>query len=328
MVKISSIEIGDFPLILAPMEEISDPPFRMICKNFGADMVYSEFISSEAIIRKIPKSLRKAVIFTEERPIAIQIYGYNEKSMKEAAEHVEQLNPDFIDLNFGCPVKKVITKGAGAGALKDIPNLVKMAESVVRSTKIPVTVKTRLGWDNDSICIPELAEMLQDVGIQALAIHARTAKQKYQGKADWSWIGKTLENPRLKIPVFGNGDVINAEIALEMKNKYPVSGIMVGRAAVGNPWLFSQIKHYFEKNELLPFPSINERIDVCYGHLLKSAQWKNEQYAVREHRKYYKNYFKGLADFRIFKMKLMEVYGIEEVKSIFDEIKAFYSLIH
>lgn len=324
MVKIGQVELGDFPLILAPMEEISDPPFRMICKKQGADLLYSEFISSEAIIRQISRSLRKAIFSDAERPLAIQVFGHQEDSLKRAVELVSEFKPDIIDINFGCPVPKVVAKGAGAGALKDIPKMIRLTETVVKSTNLPVTVKTRIGWDENSICIPELAEQLQDTGIMALAIHARTAKQKYQGKADWSWIGKTLENPRLYIPVFGNGDIDSPETALAMKNKYPVSGIMIGRAAIGNPWIFKQTRHLIDFHENIPGPSVNEIIETCKEHLSAAVKWKDERYAIPEERKHYKNYFKGLPDFKPHRIRLMEATQIEVLLEIFDDILEFY----
>lgn len=325
MVKIGSVELCEFPLVLAPMEEITDPPFRLICKKYGADLLYTEFISSEAIIRNISRSLKKAVFSEEERPIAIQVFGHDEDSLKRAAECVSGLKPDIIDINFGCPVQKVVSRGAGAGALKDIRKMINLTKAVVRSTNLPVTVKTRLGWDEKSICITELAEQLQDTGIKAMAIHARTARQKYQGKADWTWIGKTLENPRLHIPVFGNGDIDSPEAALMIKNKYPVSGLMIGRAAIGNPWLFKQIHHLLEFNELIPSPTIHEIIETCKEHLLAASQWKDERYAIMEHRKHYRNYFKGLMNFRPFRARLMEATEKEEVMKIFEDIREYYT---
>jgi tRNA-dihydrouridine synthase B len=321
MVKIGTVEIGEFPLLLAPMEDISDPPFRRLCKKYGADLVYSEFISSEGLIRNALKSVHKMDISDEERPVAIQIFGSNESSMQKAVEIVEEAGPDIIDINFGCPVKKVISKGAGAAALKDIPSLIRMAKIVVQSTKLPVTVKTRLGWDQNSICIEEVAEKLQDVGIKAIAIHARTAKQMYSGSADWTRIGKVTQNHRIKIPVFGNGDIDSPVKALEIKNQYPVDGIMIGRATVGNPWLFREIKHYLNKGQLLPLPGLKERVDICRTHLSESIKWKGEKVGIHEMRKHYKHYFKGFADFKLIRLKLILETDIQKIENILMEIE-------
>ena len=320
MVHIGNIDLGEFPLLLAPMEDISDPPFRQICREFGADMVYSEFISSEGLIRNAEKSVSKLDILSGERPVAIQIFGHNIESMKQATTMVSEAGPDIIDINCGCPVKKVVNKGAGAALLKDIPALVKMAAEVVKMSNVPVTVKTRLGWDDQSIEIVRLAEMLQDVGVQALAIHARTAKQLYKGDANWEWLNKVKENPRLNIPIFGNGDITHPLKAMEYRTKYQVDGMMIGRGAVGNPWIFSEIKNYFEKRTLLQSPSIAEKAEVCRRHLLTSIEWKGEIVAIHEMRKHYSQYFKAIPSFKNYRMQLVEEKNIEKLLSILDEI--------
>src|SRR5258705_5206370 len=274
MIKIGNIELPDFPLLLAPMEDVSDPSFRAVCKDNGADLMFSEFISSEGLIRDAMKSKMKLDFSEEERPFGIQIFGGDEEAMAMSAKICEAVNPDLVDINFGCPVKKVVTKGAGAAVLKDVDVMVKLTEAVVRSTSLPVTVKTRLGWDEDSKNIEEVALRLQDVGIQALAIHGRTRCQLYKGEADWTLIGKVKDNPRIKIPIFGNGDIDSPEKALEYKNKYGVDGIMIGRAAIGYPWIFNEIKHYVQTGELAAPPTIEDRIAVCKKHLHKSYEWK------------------------------------------------------
>jgi len=263
MVKIGNIELGEFPLLLAPMEDVSDPPFRAVCKQNGADLMYTEFISSEGLIRNAIKSRQKLDIFDYERPIGIQIFGGDEESMAMSAQIVDAVNPDLVDINFGCPVKKVVCKGAGAGILKDLPKMIKVTEAVVKSTNLPVTVKTRLGWDDNSKNVEEVAERLQDVGIKALTIHGRTRAQMYKGEADWTLIAKIKENPRMQIPVFGNGDIDNPQKALEYRNRFGVDGIMIGRAAIGYPWIFNEIKHYFKTGQTLAPPTVQDRVDVC-----------------------------------------------------------------
>jgi len=320
MVRIGNIELGEYPLLLAPMEDISDPPFRQICREFGADMVYSEFISSEGLIRNAGKSVSKLDILPGERPVAIQIFGHNVESMKQATEMVSEAGPDIIDINCGCPVKKVVNKGAGAALLKDIPALVKMAAEVVKMTSIPVTVKTRLGWDENSIAIVELAEMLQDAGIQALAIHARTARQYYKSEATWEWLNKVKQNQRLTIPVFGNGDINHPIKAKEYREKYHVDGMMIGRATVGNPWIFRDIKYYFEHGRLLPVPPVSEKAAVCRRHLLASIDWKGEKVAIHEMRKHYSQYFKAIPEFKQYRMQLVEEKTVEGLLCILDEI--------
>lgn len=304
-VKIANIELTEFPLLLAPMEDVSDPPFRALCKEQGCDMLYTEFISVEGLIRDAHKSLQKLDIYDEERPIGVQIFGAELDSMMKAAEIVENAKPELLDINYGCPVQKVVCKLAGAGILKDIPKMIKLTEAVVKSTNLPVTVKTRLGWDDNSIHIEEVAERLQDIGIKALSIHARTRAQMYKGHSDWSWISKVKNNPRIHIPIFGNGDINSPQKALEYKNKYDVDGMMIGRASIGYPWIFREIKHYFATGELLAPPSIQERISAAKTHLMNSIKWKGEKLGVLEMRRHYTNYFKGLANIKDYRILLV-----------------------
>jgi len=325
MVKIGNVEVGDFPLMLAPMEDVSDPPFRLICKELGADVLYTEFISSEGLIRDAVKSVQKLDIYPQERPVGIQIFGNNIESMEEAARYVERANPEFLDINYGCPVKAVACKGAGAGILKDIPKMVAMTQAVVQSVKIPVTVKTRLGWDESSINIPEVAMRLQDIGIQALTIHARTRVQMYKGVADWSWIQKVKNQSEFIIPLFGNGDIDSPEKALEYRNKYGVDGIMIGRAAIGNPWIFNQIKHFFKTGEHLTPPTIEERVRVSRQHLTHSVAWKGEKLGIFEMRRHYTNYFRNLPDFKEFRMKLVSSEQLEELMETLQDVEKRYS---
>lgn len=325
MVKIGTVEVGEFPLMLAPMEDVSDPPFRLICKELGADVLYTEFISSEGLIRDAVKSVQKLDIYPQERPIGIQIFGNNIESMEEAARYVERAQPEFLDINYGCPVKAVACKGAGAGILKDIPKMVAMTKAIVDAVNIPVTVKTRLGWDEASINIPEVALRLQDIGIQALTIHARTRVQMYKGVADWSWIKKVKDQADFKIPLFGNGDIDSPEKALEYRQKYAVDGIMIGRAAIGNPWIFNQIKHYFKTGEHLPPPTIQERVRVCRQHLLHSVEWKGEKLGIFEMRRHYTNYFRNLPDFKEFRMKLVSSEQLTELLDTLSEVENRYS---
>jgi nifR3 family TIM-barrel protein len=316
MVKIGNIEVNDFPLLLAPMEDVSDPPFRALCKEQGADMMYTEFISSEGLIRNATKSVEKLDIFEYERPIGIQIFGNEIESMREATQLAAQVNPDVIDINYGCPVKKVACKGSGAGILRDIPKMVKMTEEIVKSTNLPVTVKTRLGWDENSKYIVEVAERLQDVGIQAIAIHGRTRAQMYRGNADWTLIGEIKDNPRMHIPVFGNGDVDSPQKALKMRQKYGVDGVMIGRAAIGYPWVFSEIKHYFSTATSLPPPSIDERVAVFKRHLDFSIKWKGLRVGIVEMRRHYNNYFKGIPNIKTYRSKLVQSESYEEILEI------------
>ncbi len=325
LVKIGNIELGEFPLLLAPMEDVSDPPFRAVCKDNGADLMYTEFISSEGLIRDAIKSRKKLEIFEYERPIGIQIFGGDEEAMKMATQIVDVCNPDLVDINFGCPVKKVVCKGAGAGVLKDIPLMVRLTEAVVKSTKLPVTVKTRLGWDDEHKNILEVAERLQDVGIQALTVHGRTRTQMYKGEADWRLIAEVKNNQRIHIPIFGNGDVDTPQKALEYKNRFGVDGIMIGRGAIGYPWIFNEIKHFFKTGEELPAPTIADRVAVCKKHLLRSIEWKNNVVGVLEMRRHYSHYFRGLPHFKDYRMKLVTMDDFNEIMILLDEIAMHYS---
>lgn len=327
MAKIGNIELGDFPLLLAPMEDVSDPPFRAVCKEHGADLMYTEFISSEGLIRDAIKSRQKLDIFDYERPIGIQIFGGDEEALAISARIIEATNPDLLDINFGCPVKKVVCKGAGAAVLKDIDLMVRLTEAVVKATKLPVTVKTRLGWDHDSRNIEEVAERLQDVGIQALTIHGRTRTQLYKGEADWTLIGKVKNNPRIQIPIFGNGDIDSPEKAVEYKNRYGVDGVMIGRAAIGYPWIFREIKHYIKTGEILPPPTVEERIDACRKHLEGSILWKGQKLGILEMRRHYANYLKGLSHIKEYRTKLVSFDTPEEINSVFEEILQHYSSV-
>lgn len=324
MVKIGNITLPDFPLLLAPMEDVSDPPFRRVCKENGADLMYSEFISSEGLIRDAIKSKKKLDIFDYEHPIGIQIFGGDEEAMALSAKIVETVKPDLVDINFGCPVKKVVAKGAGAGVLKDIDLMVRLTESVVKSTSLPVTAKTRLGWDNDTINIYEVAERLQDAGIQALSIHGRTRAQMYKGEADWREIARVKNNPRMHIPIFGNGDIDSPQKALTYKERYGVDGIMIGRAAIGYPWIFREIKHYLKTGKILLPPTMEERIDTVKKHLLFSCEWKGETVGILEMRKHYGNYFKGISNFKTFRKALVSLHEKEELIETLEEIKAHY----
>lgn len=321
MVKIADIELGDFPLLLAPMEDVSDPPFRALCKQHGADLMYTEFISSEGLIRDAAKSVRKLDIFEYERPVGIQIFGSNINSMRKATEVTQGANPDIIDINYGCPVKKVAGKGAGAGILQDVPKMVEMTKEIVNSTHLPVTVKTRLGWDDSTKYIVEVAERLQDVGIKAISIHGRTRKQMYKGEADWSLIAAVKNNPRMTIPVFGNGDINSPQKAVEYKNRYGVDGVMIGRASIGNPWFFNQVKHFIKTGEELALPTIDERVDVVKRHLEMSLEWKGEHEGIVEMRRHYANYFKGIRDFKPLRMKLVTSLEMQEIFDTLEEIK-------
>lgn len=306
------------------MEDVSDPPFRAVCKASGADLMYTEFISSEGLIRDAIKSRQKLDIFEAERPVGIQIFGGDEEAMALSARIVDTVNPDLLDINFGCPVKKVVTKGAGAAVLKDVDLMVRLTKAVVNSTKLPVTVKTRLGWDYDSINIEEVAERLQDVGIKALSIHGRTRCQLYKGSADWTHIAKVKENPRITIPVFGNGDIDSPEKALEFKNRYGVDGVMIGRAAIGYPWIFNEIKHYVQSGEHLPPPSIQQRVDVIRQHLHRSVEWKGLKPGINEMRRHYTNYLKGLPNVKEFRLKLVTISEVEQIDEVLQEIVKYY----
>jgi nifR3 family TIM-barrel protein len=316
MVKIGAIELGEFPLLLAPMEDVSDPPFRKLCKAQGADMVYTEFISADGLVYEAKSTLQKLEIFDYERPIGIQYFGGQLDSMLEAAEIIEAKNPDVIDINFGCPVAKVACRMAGAGLLRDVPQLVKLTEAVVKSTNKPVTVKTRLGWDSNTIFIEDVAERLQDIGIKALSIHARTRVQMYKGEADWSWIAKVKNNPRIHIPIFGNGDIDTPQKAKEYRDRYGVDGIMIGRASIGYPWIFREIKHYMATGELLPPPDIHERVDAVRQHLQHSIDWKGPKLGIVEMRRHYTHYVRGFPGIKEFRGKLVT----EETQSVLFEI--------
>lgn len=317
-VKIGNIELPNFPLLLAPMEDVSDPPFRRLCKMYGADLVYTEFISVEGLIRDAQKSVQKLDIYGYERPVGIQIFGAERDSMLQAVDIVEQSKPDIIDINFGCPVKKVVCKGAGAAILKDIDKMESLTREIVKRTSLPVTVKTRLGWDHDSIKIVEVAERLQDVGIQAISIHGRTRAQMYKGAADWKPIEEVKNNSRMHIPVFGNGDVDSPERAMAMRDRYGLDGCMIGRASIGNPWFFNQVKHYFKTGEYLPFPTLKEKTQAAKQHLKWSVEWKGEKLAVLEMRRHYTNYFKGISGAKALRGQLMQAETQDEVFSIID----------
>ncbi len=324
MVKIADIELGDFPLLLAPMEDVSDPPFRALCKKYGADMMYTEFISSEGLIRDAWKSVQKLDIYPEERPVGIQIFGANIDSMRLSAEIVERSNPNVLDINYGCPVKKVTCKMAGAGILQDIPRMVHLTSEIVKSTSLPVTVKTRLGWDDNTQYIVEVAERLQDVGIKAISIHGRTRKQMYKGEADWTLIADVKNNPRMHIPVFGNGDIDSGPKAVEYKNRYGVDGIMIGRASIGYPWIFREIKHYAATGEHMAVPSIEERVAAAHQHLHHAIEWKGERLGILETRRHYTNYFKGLPGIKDYRLRIVTSDDVSEIDSILEEIKLRY----
>ena len=324
-VKIGNIDVGKFPLLLAPMEDVSDPPFRALCKEHGADIMFTEFISSEGLIRDADKSTMKLDIYDFERPIGIQIFGYDIESMRQAAEICERAKPEFIDINYGCPVKKVTKKGAGAGILQDIPKMVAMTKEIVKATNIPVTVKTRLGWDKNSLHIVEVAERLQDVGIQAISIHGRTKKQMYKGDADWTLIGDVKNNPNMHIPVFGNGDVDCPEKARQMKDQYGVDGIMIGRAAIGYPWIFNEIKHYLKTGTHLSKPTINDRVIACKQHLKHSIEWKGETLGVAEMKRHYTNYFKGIPHFKDYRIQMVTSDSPNEIHKILNVIARTFS---
>ncbi len=306
------------------MEDVSDPPFRYVCKQYGADLMYTEFISSEGLIRDAIKSRKKLDIFDYEKPIGIQIFGGDEEAMAMSAKIVDATNPDLVDINFGCPVKKVVCKGAGAGVLKDVDLMVRLTKAVINGTKLPVTVKTRLGWDESMINIMEVAERLQDIGIQALTIHGRTRAQMYKGEANWSHIAAVKNNPRIKIPIFGNGDIDSPQKALEYKNRYGVDGIMIGRAAIGYPWIFNEIKHYFKTCESLPKPSIANRVEVCRTHVTKSVEWKGEKLGILEMRNHYANYFRGIPNFKDSRVKLVSLNTLADILHVLSEIELLY----
>lgn len=321
MAKIGDIELGSFPLLLAPMEDVSDPPFRALCKEQGADVVYTEFISSEGLIRSAQKSVMKLDIFEKERPVGIQIFGANLDSMLQTVDIVESVKPDIIDINFGCPVKKVVSKGAGAGILKDIDLMVKLTSEMCKRTSLPITIKTRLGWDENSIKIIEVAERLQDVGAKAIAIHGRTRAQMYKGEADWTLISAVKNNQRMIIPVFGNGDVNSPEKARVMRDDYGLDGAMIGRASVGNPWFFKEVKQYLKNKERLDPPTIEERIATAKRHLEMSIKWKGERLGLLETRRHYSNYFKGIPDFKPYRTRLVTSNTVKEIMKVFQELE-------
>lgn len=319
--KFAGVTLPDFPLFLAPMEDITDPSFRMVCKNLGADVMYTEFISSDGLIRDGRKSVKKLDIYDYERPIGIQLYGHLIDAMVEAAIIAQEANPELIDINFGCPVRKIANRGAGAGMLRNIPLMIEMTEAIVKAVKLPVTVKTRLGWDDDSKNIVDIAEQLQDTGIQGITIHGRTRAQLYKGSADWTLIGEVKNNQRMKIPVIGNGDIDGPVIAKEMFDRYGVDGIMIGRATVGRPWIFRDIKHYLKTGEVLPEPSINEKADIALLHIDKSLEFKEGKRAIFEMRRHLSNYFKGLPHFKETRLKLLTAVEIDEIKAIINDIR-------
>ena len=320
MVKIGDLSVGTFPLLLAPMEDVSDPPFRALCKENGADVVYTEFISSEGLIRDAAKSVQKLDIYEKERPVGIQIFGANLDSMLRSVEIVEASKPDIIDINFGCPVKKVVSKGAGAGILKDIPLMVKLTEEMAKRTHLPLTIKTRLGWDHDSIKIVEVAERLQDAGAKAISIHGRTRAQMYKGDADWVPIAAVKNNPRMHIPIFGNGDVHSPERAIEMRDRYGLDGAMIGRASIGNPWFFNQVKHFIKTGEHVSPPTLKERVAVARRHLEMAIDWKGEILGVLETRRHYTNYFKGIPNFKPYRTAMVTSDDANDVFAVFDRV--------
>ncbi len=325
MAKIGNIELGDFPLLLAPMEDVSDPPFRALCKEQGADVVYTEFISSEGLIRDAAKSVVKLDIYEQERPVGIQIFGANLDSMLKTVEIVERSKPDIIDINFGCPVKKVVSKGAGAGILKDIPLMVKLTQEMVKHTNLPITVKTRLGWDYDSIRIVEVAERLQDVGVQAISIHGRTRSQMYKGNANWKPIAEVKNNQRMHIPIFGNGDVNTPEKAMLMRDEFGLDGCMIGRASIGNPWFFKEVKHFFKTGEHLPEVSIEKRVEMAKRHVEMAVKWKGETLGILETRRHYTNYFKGLRNIKAYRLKMVTADDLATLNQVFKEVLKVYS---
>lgn len=324
MVKIGDISLGEFPLLLAPMEDVSDPPFRFLCKENGSDMMYTEFISSEGLIRDAIKSRKKLDIFEVERPIGIQIFGGDEEAMALSSKIVSTVNPDLVDINFGCPVKKVVCKGAGAGVLKDVDLMVRLTKAVINSTNLPVTVKTRLGWDDQSINIDEVAERLQDIGVAALSIHARTRAQMYKGHSDWSHIERVKNNQRIKMPIFGNGDIDSPQKAKEFRYKYGVDGIMIGRASIGYPWIFREIKHYFATGELLPPPTLEERVEAARKHLLHSISWKGESLGIVEMRRHYTNYFRGIPNIKDYRKELVTLREKDAIMEVLQNIENNY----
>ncbi|MBP6311065.1 MAG: tRNA dihydrouridine synthase DusB [Flavobacteriales bacterium] len=326
MVRIGPIELGEFPLLLAPMEDVSDPPFRALCKKHGADLMYTEFISSEGLIRRAAKGMKKLDIFENERPVGIQLFGGSEDAMEEAARIAEEVRPDLIDINYGCPVHKVVNKGAGACLLQDVDKMVRLTEAVVKAVNVPVTVKTRLGWNDHTKNIMEVAERLQDVGIQALAIHGRTRAQLYKGPADWTLIGEVKNNPRINIPIFGNGDIDSPEKAVEYRNRYGVDGIMIGRGSIGHPFIFNEIKHFMATGTHLAAPTIEDRVEACREHLLSSLAWKGPWEGVVEMRRHYGNYLRGLPNVKEVRLRLCTERDPKILEEILDEVVAMYAV--
>lgn len=327
MVRIGNLALGEFPLLLAPMEDVSDPPFRAVCKKLGADLMYTEFISADGLIRDAAKSVEKLDIYDYERPIGIQIFGDKIEAMREAAAIAEAAGPEILDINYGCPVKKVACKGAGAGILLDLPKMQAMTKEIVDRVNLPVTVKTRLGWDENTIQIVEVAKRLQDVGIQALTIHGRTRKQMYKGEANWNYIAEVKNHPDVHIPIFGNGDIDSPEKALEYKQKYGVDGLMIGRAAIGYPWIFDEIKHFLKTGEKLPPPSISERVLIARQHLEFSVQWKGERKGIFEMRRHYTSYFKNIPNFKPYRTRLVEAPTFNETLAILDEVAEKFAAV-
>lgn len=325
MAKIRDLDLGEFPLLLAPMEDVSDPPFRFLCKEHGCDMLYTEFISVEGLIRDAEKSLQKLDIYDSERPIGIQIFGAELDSMLQATDIVIEAKPELLDINYGCPVKKVVCKDAGAGILRDVPKMIRLTEAVVRRSPLPVTVKTRLGWDEDSKHIVEVAERLQDIGIAALSIHARTRSQMYKGEADWTLVGEVKANPRMHIPIFGNGDIDSPQKAKLYKERYGVDGIMIGRASIGYPWIFREIKHFLATGETLPSPGVKERVDAARRHLAHSIDWKGERLGVVEMRRHYTNYFRSMEGIKNFRALLVTEMEPANLYGILDQIEDHYT---
>ncbi|QZE13843.1 tRNA dihydrouridine synthase DusB [Halosquirtibacter laminarini] len=324
--NIGNIELGSIPLFLAPMEDVTYKSFRYMCKKYGADMMYTEFVSSEALIRDIEKTKRKMTLFEFDRPVGIQIFGHNIESMVEAAKIAEESNPDIIDINFGCPMKKIVNKGAGSGMFQDVPKMIEMTSQIVKAVNKPVTVKTRLGWDENSKVIVEVAEQLQDTGIAALTLHGRTRKQLYTGEADWDWIAKVKNNPRMHIPIIGNGDINGPLKAKECLDKSGVDGLMIGRGAIGRPWIFQEVRHYLETGELLPPPLVPEIVENVKDQLTQSINWKDSpERAVKEMRRHFAKYFPSLNNFRELRIKLLRADEIDEVVILLDEIAERYS---
>lgn len=325
MLKIGTLELPHHPLLLAPMEDVSDPPFRAVCKMGGADLMYTEFISSEGLIRHAKKSVMKLDIYDEERPVGIQFFGGEIDTMVNCVDIIEEANPDLIDINFGCPVKNVACRGAGAGILKDVPKMVNMTSQIVKRAHLPVTIKTRLGWDENSINIVEVAERLQDIGIAAITIHGRTRVQMYKGEADWNWIGKVKNNQRMHIPVFLNGDLDSSQKVKQALDEFGVDGVMIGRAAIGNPWFFNEVKHFLKTGETLPEPDIEQRIEICKKHLYKSIEWKGERLGILEMRRHYTNYFKNFPNVKAFREQLVTAEELNEIENVFEEMREEYS---